>query len=64
MLAKRVDLNVPHNDELIVVLMKYCSIHDVAQILLVSLREEHHSFRVSIGRLQKALPVWIFTNAF
>lgn len=39
-LAEREDLNVLHDDELVMVLVEDCSVDDVAQVLLVSFCEE------------------------
>lgn len=60
MLAKRKDLNVLHNDELIVVLVKNCAIDDVKKILLVSLCEKQHGFRIALRSLEKTLAVGVF----
>lgn len=64
MLAERKDLNVLHNDELIVVLVENCPVDNVEEVLLVALCEEEHGFGVALRSLEKALTVGVFAKAF
>ena len=64
MLAHGEDLNVLHNDHLVVILMKYSPIHNVPQILFVPLCEEHHGLRIPLWCLEETFTVWILADAF
>lgn len=63
-LAERKDLDVLHNDELIMVLVEDGAVDNVKQVLLVSLCEEQHSLRVALWGLEKALTVGVLAQAF
>merc|ERR1712176_1126745 len=64
MLAHGEDLYVLDNDHLVVILMKDSPIHDIPQILLIPLREEHHCLCISLWCLEQTFTVWIFAYAF
>lgn len=64
MLAHSVDLNVLHNDHLIMPLMEQSSIDDILHILLVSLCVEQHRQRVSLRRIQNSLSVGVLAYTF
>jgi hypothetical protein len=64
MLTHRKDLNILDNNHLIVILMEHSSIHNIPQVLLIPFREEHHGLGVALGRLEEALAVGIFADAF
>ena len=63
MLAKREDLNVPHNDELVVVFVEDCAVDNVAQVLLVALGEEEQRLRISVWCVEETLAVGVFAQA-
>lgn len=63
-LAQGEDLNVLYNHELVVILVEYSAINNVAQILFVALCEEQQRFRVPVWRRQQALAVGILADAF
>ena len=62
-LAKGEDLDVPHNDELVMVLVEDSTVDDVAQVLFVALCEEEQRFRVAIGCIEQAFAVGVFSDA-
>jgi hypothetical protein len=63
-LAKREDINILDNHQLIMVLVEDGAIHQVPHILLVTLGEVKHSFGISHWGFAETLPFWIFSNAF
>ena len=63
-LAEREDLNVLHNNQLIVILVEDSAVNDVAKILLVALGEEQHSLSIALWGIQQTLAVGILTKAF
>jgi hypothetical protein len=63
MLAHSVDLNVLHNDHLIMSLVEQRPINDVLHILLVSLCVEQHSKSIPLRCIQDTLPVGILAYA-
>lgn len=64
MLAHAEDLNVLHDDHLVVALSEYGAIDDVPDVLLVALGEEQHGLRVPFGSGQQSLSVGVFAHAF
>ena len=64
MLTKRININILHNNQLIMILMKHRPIHNVPQILLIPLRKPHHRFRIPLGRAVQTLPIWVLPYAF
>jgi hypothetical protein len=63
-LTQAEDVNVLHNYQLVVVFMKDCAIHNVSQIFLITLGEEHHGLRVSFWCIAETLPVRVFADTF
>jgi hypothetical protein len=61
--AQREDLDVLDNDKLVVVLVEDGAVHNLAQVLLVTLGEEEEGFRIAVGRVAEALAVGILANA-
>lgn len=47
-LAEREDLDIFHNDQLVVVLVEDSAIDNVAEVLLVALGEEQHSLGIAL----------------
>ena len=62
-LAQRKDLNVLHDDELIVVLVEDGAIDNLTQVLLVALCEEQEGFGVAVRSVEQALAVGVLANA-
>ena len=63
-LAKRVDLNIPYDDQLVMVLVEHRTIDDITQVLLISLCEEEQGLGITLRCLQQSLAIGIFANAF
>jgi hypothetical protein len=59
--TKRENLNILYDDQLVMVFMEHSSIHDVPQVLLVTLCEEHYGSGKSLRRLKQSLARRIFT---
>jgi hypothetical protein len=64
MLAEREDLDIFHNDQLVVVLVEDSAIDNVAEVLLVALGEEQHSLGIALRCVQQTLTVGVLTKAF
>ena len=64
MLAKTENVDILHNNQLIVILVKNSPVDQIPHVLFVTLCEEHHGLCVSIRRAQKTFAVWVFTDAF
>ena len=63
MLAKREDLDIIDDNELIVILMEYCSVDKIPHIFLISLRKEHHSLGISLRRSSKPFSFRVLAHA-
>lgn len=63
-LAKRKDLNILDNYQLVMVFMKHSIVHNISQVLFITLSEVHHGFGVTFRCLEEALSVWILTDTF
>jgi hypothetical protein len=63
-LAKRRELNVFHDYQLIVVFVEHGVVHDGSQVLFIAFCKEEHCFRITHWRLQQAISVRILTYAF
>ena len=61
-LAKGEDLDVPHNDELVMVLVEDSTVDDVAQVLFVALCEKEQRFRVALWCVEQPLTVGVFAQ--
>ena len=61
-LAEGEDLDISHNDELIVVLVEDSTVDDVAQVLFIALGEEEQGLSIALGCVQQSLAVWIFAQ--
>lgn len=61
-LAKGEDLDVPHDDELVMVLVEDSTVDDVAQVLFVTLCEEEQRFRVALWCVEQPLTVGVFAQ--
>ena len=64
MLAQREDLDILHNNELVVVLMEDSTIDNVTHVLLVSFGEEEHGLCISIRRITQSFALRVFSYAF
>lgn len=64
MLAQTIHLNILHNNQLIMILMKHRPIHNIPQILLIPLRKEHHRLRVPLGCPVQPFAVRVLADAF
>lgn len=64
MLTKRIHLNILHNNQLIMILMKHSPINNISQILLIPFRKKHHRFRVSFRCTVQTFPIGILADAF
>jgi hypothetical protein len=62
--AKRIDVNVLDNDQLIVILVEDSAVDQVPNILLVTLGEVKHGLGVSLGCLTKPFSLRILADAF
>lgn len=63
-LAQGENFNVLDNDELVMIFVEYSAVDDVAKILLIAFREEHHGFCISLWCVMQAFPIWIFSYTF
>jgi len=59
-LAQGKDLNVSHNDQLVMVLVEDGAVDNVPQVLLVALCEEEQRLCVPLRRVQQSLAVGVF----
>jgi len=64
MFAETENLDVLHNYQLVMILVKDGIVHNILYILLISLREAKQSFGISLWCLEKPFSVWVFTYAF
>ena len=62
MLAKRENLNVLDNDELVVVLVKHRPVDNVPNVLFVALCKIQHCLGISFRRAADAFSVRVFTD--
>ena len=60
--AKRIDLNVPHDDHVVAFFGENGITDDVIGVLVVALREELESFLEALGGLRQALALGVFAN--
>jgi hypothetical protein len=64
MFAQREQLNILDNYQLIMVFVKDRPVHKVANVLLISFREEKYGFSVSLWCASQPFPFYILANAF
>lgn len=64
MFAQGENLDIFDNDQLIVIFMKHCPIHQIADVLLVALGEKEHGFGISFWRTPKSFTLRIFAYTF
>lgn len=63
-LAEREDLDILHNDQLVMVLLEDGAVHQIPDILLIALGEEEHGFGVALWSTPQPLPLRILPYAF
>lgn len=64
MLAKRENLDILNDDQLIMILMKHSSIDKIPHVLFIPLGEIQHRLCIPLRRLTQTLPLGVLTDAF
>lgn len=63
MFAKREDLDILNDNQLVMILVEHCTVDKVPYIFFVSLRKEHHSLSISLRRTPKSFSFRVLANA-
>ena len=63
MLAQAENLDILHDDHLVVPLVEDCAVDHVLDVLLVALGEEEHGLGVAGGGVEEAFAVGVFAHA-
>lgn len=62
MLAQRENLNILHNDQFVMVLHKGSVVHQVSNVLHITLCEPEHCFGITLRGPEKAFPFGILAH--
>ena len=63
-LAKRRELNVSYDYQLVVIFVKHGAVHDGVQVLFVAFRKEEQCLCITLWCIKQTLSVGVLTYAF
>jgi hypothetical protein len=63
-LAKRRELNIFHDYQLVMIFVKHRAVHDGVQVLFVAFCKEEHCLRIALWCIKQTFSVGVLTNAF